>query len=255
MSACVHNYLICNTDAKNRITSLEIDGFDDLSGYLEENVYEINSDCYLVLFESYGCECCTSFIERFIDNYRSTIWYCADEEETYQKKFWWGDNKVCSTERVLYCPEGKTYIEIQYNDNLYYRPLIRYVIYPEKIIVDNVLTNRCNEYILSENKNGLSMGYLFDVCKTIPNNTELSLPHIEKLDLSASIYINGSSFWIDALEDGETEKITEFNDGQDIFDNIVSFINSLMKEEGIDEVLPGTDNTVKTIIDYLRKEY
>lgn len=254
MSAYVHNYLICNTDAKNRITSLQRDDFDDLSGYFEENVYEIDTDRYLVLFDSYGRKCCTSFIERFIGNYKSTIWYCVDEEETCQEKFWWGDNKICSMERVLYCPEGKTYIEIQYNDNLYYRPFIRYVVSSKKMVIDNILTNRCNEYTLSENNNGLSMDYLFDVCKTIHSNTQLRLPHIDKLDLSTSIYINGSSFWIDALEDGETKKITDLNDGQNMFNNIVSFINSLMEQEGIDEVLPGADNTVETIIDYLRKE-
>ena len=149
MANYVHNYIFCGEDAKNYVLSTEAAFSEDLCGRYDPLVEPLGNDRFLVTFDTKGMEYRRSFIARFIEKYKDSVWYGIEENEIEQGEFFWNGSEVALKKRDLVESLDKNDLEIKYS-NLHYRPYITIFISVKEIVVEDFLHNRMARYRFHE---------------------------------------------------------------------------------------------------------
>lgn len=236
MSNYVHNYLFCNKDAKKRILSLSDDELYMLKGYYDDIVITIKDNRFLIIFDTWGMEYRTEFITGFIREFKSTKWYCIEENEIEQRCYFWNGSDVeCSMRKLIETLDGEE-ICIRYSDSKF-RPLYIIFISAHRIVFENLLKNKMKEYYFSKKSSILIEDYVYSLLIETPGEyIEPLVPFKDGIERTVSIRWRGKFYYIETLEERDDLK-KNFIYGEYIFDNMILFFNSILCNEGIEELV------------------
>ena len=233
VSNYVHNYLLCDNTAKERILSLDREDLYILNGFYNKTVTIIDKNRFLIIFDTRGKEYRTEFIRGFIRKFHSTKWYCIEENEIKQGCYFWNGCDVEFSERKLIETLGKNEITIRYSDSEY-RPLYIIFISQNQIVFENILNNELKRYGISENSNLFINCYMnFLLGGEKKDFIEYLIPFIDGIQKTISIYWDNKSFCIETFKEVDEKQLN----GERIFDEMIYLFNNILSYEGIEETI------------------
>ena len=245
MSNYVHNYVFCDENAKDRIHILKEEDYKFLSGCYDKKIIPIEENKFLVMFDTRGMEYSTEFICLFIKNYKNTTWYCIEENEIEEGHFFWNGSDVGFEKRKISESLDEKEILIKYEDNEL-RPYRTILISDEQIIFENLLKNEMKKYYFSERNQSRINDYISSLL--IKKSDEFdSVPIKDEVGRELVIHWENQTYYIDFIGEGENPP-HNINDDEATYENIISFFNSILKDEGIEEVISFE---IKNIANYL----
>lgn len=236
MANYVHNYLFCDTFAKERILSLNNDDLCLLNGCYDAMVKPIDNDRFLIIFDTKGMEYRTEFIIKFIKEFSDTKWYCIEENEIEQGCFYWNENKVVFSKRRLTETLNGKEICIRYSD-AEYRPLRIVFISDKQIVFESILKNEMKKYMLNETTKARINEFIESLLDEVTGDfIEYSIPFKDEIERTLRIHWENKSYYIESFKDTDDWQL-KVKDGGGIFDNMISFLDSLLVDEKIEETV------------------
>lgn len=233
MANYVYNYLFCDKEAKDRITSLDIVQINRLNGCYDKVVIPIKDDKYLVIFDTRGMDYRTEFIIEFIQEFNNTRWYCIEENEVEQGFYFWNGFEVEFRSRELIQSLGGKEIIIKFSDNNF-RPLRKIFISDERIVFDNIIKNEVRNYFFSSEQQTRIENHIGTIlCE---ESDVLAIPIKNGIACELSIHWENKEFFIESFDENDKWNIN-VKESESFFDKTLSFLNSILIDEGIEEVI------------------
>ena len=168
MSNYVHNYVFCSQEAFESFRLLN-DEVHLISASYEYFFYRVNTDSYLLIFDTRGMEYNKAFIELFIYKFRDTKWFCVEENEVEEGCFCWNNDRVELVVRPLYESDIRKYTDddilIQF-ELASYKPILTILITEKEMIIEHILHDKATNYSLSEFSTKLVWKYVEGIMKS-----------------------------------------------------------------------------------------
>lgn len=242
MSDYVYNYVFCSFKAVEDFkTNYEI---DFIAGCYGIYYYRVSDDRFLMIFDTRGRDYKKDFIERFITQYKDTKWYCVEEEEVEEGFFYWDQTRVELVSRHLLDSENfhytEDYIEIHVTIAPY-RPIVTILITEKEMIIEYILQNRASNYTLSEDSITMVWDYVMSIMKNtqkyrrngLKTLYEFGIPVNNRLVREMRCYWINNTVNIDisSFDENDTWQ-NDCPDGNDIFNDAISLVKAIVKQEG-----------------------
>ncbi|MBR6382533.1 MAG: hypothetical protein IKS56_00930 [Lachnospiraceae bacterium] len=232
MSNYVHNYLICYEMAKERILRLDSNDYYLLRGCYDRTITPIEGNRFLVIFDTRGMEYSEDFIRKFIQDFKDTKWYCIEENEIEQGFFFWNGTSVELIKREVIDALGEKEIRIRYADSEF-RPFRNIFISDEDIVFENFLKNERKKFSFGEKAQRQIKDYLSSLL-AIKSGEFDPVAIQDGIGREIDIHWEKQNYFIDYIDENDN-RINKTKDGEAIFEDIISFFNSILITEGIEE--------------------
>ena len=234
MANYVHNYIFCGEDAKNYVLSPEAAFSEDLCGRYDPLVEPLGNDRFLVTFDTKGMKYRRSFIARFIEKYKDSVWYGIEENEIEQGEFFWNGSEVAFKKRDLVESLDKNDLEIKYS-NLHYRPYITIFISVKEIVVEDFLHNRMARYRFHEDTSFRVEQYFKKLVASVPtDHLEYGVPYKNDIERQLFVYYEDKRLYVDSYRDDEDWQHF-VDDGEPVLEQLLHFFEKILKYEAINE--------------------
>lgn len=236
MANYVSNYLFCSREAKEKLLSLKYEYVYEIYRGFGETVIPTSEDAFIVMFDTRGMEYRTDFIEKFITEFKDTIWYCVEENEIEEGSFHWNGEMVEFNKHVFDEEFPGREISIRYSDDEN-RTVLVVRLSDKKIVINNYLRNKSSTYRFSEDSSVAINEYVETL---VPKDSGYSIQYAVPVKNGISRCLNswhwGKDIYIDSYtEDEDWQK--DVPDGEDVFNNFISFLEGILAKENIEATI------------------
>lgn len=232
MANYVHNYLFCNSIAKEKLFSLDYEYVYEISRGYGETIHELGDDRFLVMFNTRGMEYRTDFIKKFITEFRDTKWYCIEENEIEQGCYIWDGQGISFSKRNLVETLPGKEIRIKYSD-YEYRPYLVIFFSDKQMVIENYIENRMISHIFGENNSLAICKHIDSLMATVQGDfIEYSIPFKNGMERTIDIHWNDKSLSIESFKEDDDWQVN-VDDGEELFNSIIAFFEDVLLEEGI----------------------
>lgn len=245
MANYVHNYLFCNKEAKEKLLSLDYEYIYEIARCYGETVIPITDSQFLVMFDTRGMDYKTDFIDKFINEFQDTRWYSIEENEIEEGFFYWDGEKVEFKKRELVYELPGREIRIRYADDEY-RPVLVINISDTEIVVENYLRNEVDKFnFCGESAVAICeyIGSLF--AGEVGEFIGYAVPIKNGVRRTIHIYWGRELFIEPFDEDEDWQKNVE--DGEALFNEVVSFFESILDKEQIRKSITIKDSILEIL--------
>jgi len=244
MSNYVHNYIFCGENAKEKLFTM--DCRCDIFGMYDDIIIPLDAGRFLVIVDTKGMEYRTDFIQRFITEFKDTIWYCIEENEIEQGLFQWNGNKVELTVREMFQGMTGKYIQLRYSD-AHYRPLIFSYISDKEIVIENVLRNEMRRYSFSDGSKEKMNRFIPQLYAGDDREwRKYGIPFREGIERTVDIYWDGNPCYIETYFP-EDEWQHNVPDGERLVNELISFLENVFIQEKIEDRFAVNDSILEAL--------
>ena len=238
MANFVYNYIFCNKDAKEKLFSLDYEYLYQIYRGYGETVISLKDDKYLVLFNTKGSEYYNDFIYKFIEEFNDTIWYCVEENEQEEGKFFWNNNQIEFSSRQLTTEFPGNNIIIKYSDDEN-RALHKICISENKLVIENLLKNKSFSYEFSETEKYILQKSIANYLESIDAVQEFAISYMNHIEREVAIHWNNKSVYIESYNEDDWQRY--ISDGEQLFEDLISTFENLLKNEESGETIRVVD--------------
>lgn len=236
MANYVHNYLFCNSIAKDKLFSLDHEYVYVIARCHGETIIELGDNSFLVMFDTRGMEYHTDFIKKFITEFKDTKWYCIEENEMEQGCYIWDADGINFSKRNLVETLPGKEIRIKHSDSEH-RPFFVVFISDKQMVIEDYINNKMSRYIWGENSARKIIVYIDSLMASVQGDfIEYSIPFKNRIERTIDIHWNDKALYIDSFNEDDGV-IFNSDEGEELFNNIMAFFENVLHDEGIDVVL------------------